>query len=381
MMIIIFWLSLGLLLYTYIGYPAYVVVRTRLLENVVGKDMSFKPSISIIMSAYNEELYIERKINNLLKSNYPKEKLEILIGSDGSRDKTNDILLRMSDDRVKVFTFLKRRGKVSVLNELVPKADGEIIVFCDVRQTLDENAISHLSANFHDESVGCVSGELIFEKNSSGSGISEGINIYWNYEKSMRKAESDIHSMVGATGAIYAIRRKLYTPPPQDTILDDVYIPLAITRQGYRSIWEEEAKAYDRPAFTPDEEYRRKVRTLAGNYQIFRMFRDLLVPFKNAIAIPLLSHKLFRVLAPFFMITMLLSNLFIARQAHYAFFLICQVIFYILAILGSLTYERRHKRIITRAASVAYMFCLLNFTAIAGLYRFLFGKQNITWEK
>lgn len=380
-MIFIFWFSMGLLLYAYIGYPICLFIMAGLSRNMVKKDMSFKPNVSVIMSAYNEEAYIERKIKNLLQSNYPKEKIEILVGSDGSRDRTNDILLRISDNRVRAFTFLKRRGKVSVLNELVPKANGEIIVFCDVRQTLDENAISRLAANFHDEKIGCVSGELIFEKRSSGDGISEGVNIYWDYEKLMRKAESDIHSMVGATGAIYAIRRKLYTPPPQDTILDDVYIPLAITRQGYRSIWDEEARAYDRPAFTPDEEYRRKVRTLAGNYQIFKMFKGLLVPFKNAVSIPLLSHKLLRVLAPFFMITIFLSNLFIARQAHYAFFLIWQMIFYILAILGSFTYEQKHKRLIARIASVVYMFCLLNFTAIAGLYRFLSGKQNIAWEK
>lgn len=377
----IFWISIGLLIYTYIGYPSYIYIRANMFENGIKKDMSYKPSISVIISCYNEEAHIEKKINNLLRSDYPKEKLEILIGSDGSRDKTNDILLRISDNRVRVFAFQKRRGKVSVLNDVVPKASGDILVFCDVRQNFDENAISHLVANFADEKVGCVSGELVFEKSASSNGVSEGVNRYWDYEKFMRREESAIHSMVGATGAIYAIRRKLYSPPPRDTVLDDVYIPLAIVRKGYRSIWDEEAKAYDRPALTPQEEYRRKVRTLAGNYQIFGMFKDLLIPFRSPVGIALISHKLFRVIAPFFMISMFFSNLIIAKTANYAFFMICQILFYIFAILGGMTYEKRRERLITKMASTIYMFCLLNFTALAGLYRFLFKKQEIAWEK
>ncbi|MDD5136041.1 MAG: glycosyltransferase family 2 protein [Candidatus Omnitrophica bacterium] len=377
----LFWLSVLVLAYTYFGYPLYLFLRMRIFVNGVMKDMSYRPGVSIIISACNEEVYIEEKLNNLLRSDYPAEKMEILIGSDGSQDGTNKILSRIADKRVRVFIFEARRGKPSVLNDIVPEANGEILIFCDVRQPFDTNALSHLTANFSDERVGCVSGELVFERSPSVNGVSNGVNMYWNYEKSMRRGESAIHSMVGATGAIYAIKRKLYAPPPQDTILDDVYIPLAIARQGYRCIWDEEAKAYDKPAFTPDAEYRRKVRTLAGNYQIFGMFRDLLIPFRNPISAPLISHKLLRVLAPFFMITLFLSNLFIAKASYYAFFMTCQAMFYILAILGSLTYDRRGKRLITKAASVAYMFCLMNFTAIVGLYRFLTGRQKIAWEK
>jgi cellulose synthase/poly-beta-1,6-N-acetylglucosamine synthase-like glycosyltransferase len=187
--------------------------------------------------------------------------------------------------------------------------------------------------------------------------------------------------MVGATGAIYAIRSRLYSPPPRDTILDDVYIPLAIARQGYRCIWDKEAKAYDRPAYTPEEEYRRKVRTLAGNYQIFAMFKDLFVPFKNAAAIPLFSHKLLRVLAPIFMIILFISNLAIARYGDYGAFLIIQILFYILAILGGMSYKSQSDRLLIKAASTAYTFCLMNFTALAGLYRFISRKQSIAWEK
>ena len=377
----IFWTSLGLLVYTYFGYPLYMFVRAKLSKNPVKKDDSYKPFVSIIMSAYNEEAYIGRKINNLLQSKYPQDKMEILIGSDGSRDRTNDILLRISDSRVKTFVFQKRMGKPSVLNDLVPKALGSVLIFCDVRQTFNEDAIGQLAANFADDKIGCVSGELIFEKGSRASRVSEGVGYYWEYEKMIRRNESAVHSMVGATGAIYAIRKNLYTVLPKETILDDVYTPLSIARLGYRCIWEEKARAYDRPAFTPSEEYRRKVRTLAGNYQIFNVFKDLLIPFRRAVSIPLISHKLLRCLAPFFMIAMFIANIFISGKAPYGFILICQIIFYTVAGLGAATYEREHKTALTKIASIVYMFCLLNFTAIAGLYRFLSGKQNIAWEK
>ena len=377
----IFWISVSVLAYTYFIYPAYLFLRTRVFVNTVDKNIAYAPTVSMIISACNEEAHIERKIKNLLASAYPKDKMEILVGSDGSQDRTDEILTRLQDRKVRVFIFEKRRGKVSVLNDIVPRATGEILVFSDTRQIFDENAISQLAANFSDEKVGCVSGELLFDKSPSDNGVSEGVSIYWDYEKMMRRGESSIHSMVGATGAIYAIRRNLYTPPPSDTILDDVYIPLAIAAKGYRCIWEEEARAYDRPAVTPREEYRRKVRTLAGNYQIFVMFRNLLIPFRDPVSVPLIAHKLLRVLASFFMIALFLSNIFIARAPFYTFFMICQTVFYVLAVLGSFTYEWGTRRFIAKLASTAYMFCMMNFSAMAGLYRFLSGKQRIAWEK
>lgn len=377
----IFWLSITMLFYTYVGYPFYVFMRARYSRNIVAKDTDFKPLVSVIMSAYNEGSYIEKKIRNLLESDYPKEDLEILVGSDGSTDATDLILSRMANKIVKVFIYKERRGKPSVINDLVPKAKGEILVFCDVRQMFEKNAISHLVTNFADDNVGCVSGELVFENFEQDTEVARGVGIYWNYEKFIRKCESAIHSMVGATGAIYAIRKGLYSPVPSDIVLDDVYIPLNIARMGYRSILDQEAKAYDRPALAASEEYKRKVRTLAGNYQIFFMFKDLLVPFLNPVSLALVSHKLFRVIAPFFMISLFVSNLFMAIDGSYIIPLTAQVTFYALAALGAITCRQRNKKFIVKIASAAYMFCLLNFTALVGLYRFLAGKQKIVWER
>lgn len=380
-MVIIFWISFFALSYTYIGYPVYVFVRSRIAKNPVAKDTGYKPVVSVIMSAYNERPYVERKIKNLLSSGYPKEGLEILVGSDGSTDGTDLILGGIRDDNVKTFIYKERRGKPGVLNDLVSRAKGEILIFCDVRQLFEKDAISQLAANFADSKIGCVSGELVFEKPAAENDVAACVNAYWDYEKFVRECESMIHSMVGATGAIYAIRRELFRPLPADIILDDVYTPLAIARRGYRAVWDGEAKAYDRPALTAAEEYRRKVRTLTGNYQIFRLFSDLLVPFRNPVSPGLISHKLLRVLAPFFMITFLLSNIFIAKEGYYAFFLISQIIFYIFAMLGGMSQQEGRKRPLVKMSSVAYMFCVMNFAALAGLYRFIFGKQKIAWEK
>jgi biofilm PGA synthesis N-glycosyltransferase PgaC len=377
----IFWFSMLILFYTYIGYPLYVFIMARYHRNTVAKDLDFRPQVSVIMSAYNEESYIERKIKNLLASDYPKDKLEILVGSDGSTDGTDLILPRIKDKRLKVFIYKKRRGKPSVLNDLAPKAKGQIIIFCDVRQLFAKDAITQLVANFADDRVGCVSGELVFEDSAKETDVAKGVNAYWDYEKFIRKNESTIHSMAGATGAIYAIRKSLYSPMPSDIILDDVYIPLSIAGMGYRSIWEGKAKAYDRPAFTAKEEYKRKVRTLAGNYQIFVIFKNLLIPFLKPVSLPLVSHKLLRVIAPFFMILAFVSNLFLAMDGSYILSLTAQATFYALAVLGALTCRQKNKKFIIKIASTAYMFCFLNFTALVGLYRFLFGKQKIAWER
>lgn len=370
-----------MLFYTYAGYPLCVFIRARYHKNTVAKDTGFKPFVSVIMSAYNEESHIEKKIKNLLESDYPKDSLEILAGSDGSTDATDLVLSRMADKRLKVFIYKERRGKPSILNDLVTKARGEIIVFCDARQIFEKNAISQLVANFADEKVGCVSGELVFESLANETEVAKGVGMYWEYEKFIRKCESAVHSMVGATGAIYAIRKELYLPVPSDIVLDDVYIPLNIARIGYRSILDQDAKAYDRPALAISEEYRRKVRTLAGNYQIFFIFKDLLIPFLKPVSLALVSHKLFRVLAPFFLIAAFLSNLFMAMQGSYVLSLAAQAAFYALAVLGALTCRQKSKKSVIKIASTAYMFCFLNFTALAGLYRFLSGKQKIAWER
>ncbi len=372
---VVFWVSVSLIIYTYIVYPLILVILSRVSSKFVNKKEYF-PVVSIIISVYNEERHIESKINNCLELEYPEDKLEIIIGSDGSTDRTNEIVQRYASEfnRIKFYKWKERRGKPSVLNDLVLHAKGEVIVFTDARQIFERNAIKELVSNFSDEKIGCVSGELILIKGGEEDS-GEGIGLYWEYEKFLRKKESEIYSMIGATGAIYAIKKDLYTPPPPDTILDDCYIPLKVVQHGYRAIFEPGAKAYDRVASTHVEEYKRKVRTLAGNWQMFIEFKDIFNPLKSKIAIQFFSHKFLRVIVPFLLISVFISNIFLLENSFYRIILVSQIVFYSIAILRW-KFLRKIK-----IFDFPYTFCVLNIAAVEGLFRFLNGTQKVTWER
>lgn len=379
-MIVMFWLFIGLILYCYFGYPILLAIVSSLFPHPVSKE-NIKPKISIVISVWNEQDVISQKISNLLALRYPSDHMEILIGSDGSDDGTNEIIRSFNDDRIRFLEFKERRGKMAVLNELVSMSRHEIIVFNDARQELPDDAISKLVSNFADPHVGCVSGELVFRKKDGAT--AQGINLYWEYEKFMRNHEARIHSMLGATGAMYAIRKNLYHPVPHHIVLDDMYIPFRVIEQGYRAIFEPEAKAYDNAAENPQEEYRRKTRTLFGNLQIFQIFGRMFNPFKSPIAVQLFSHKFLRILAPFLMIGLIGINLVLIKQKFYAIVLVMQISFYLMAVIGFLTKGLKrgifHK--ITKLCYIPYVFCLLNLSVLTGCWRFLNSKQDITWEK
>lgn len=377
---ITFWIFLSLIVYCYLGYPFLISILSKVIPRPVKKSSIF-PEVSIVISVYNEEDVIARKINNLLSLDYPSEKIEILIGSDGSVDQTNKIVSNFSDPRVRLIAHGQRRGKMATLKELVDMAKGEIIVFNDARQILEKDAIKNLVENFADRKVGCVSGELIFSQKEGET--AQGINLYWEYEKFMRRHESQIHSMLGATGAIYAVRKELFTPGPDNVILDDVFIPFKIIEKGFRAVFDGTAYAYDKAAQDPKEEYRRKARTLYGNYQIFFLFPDLFNPLASPIAIQFFSHKFLRVIVPFLMIALVPLNFFILDEKIYQIAFAAQILFYAAAITGALAKSQKCD-ILTPVAKfcyVPYVFCLLNFSALIGFYRFIRAKQEITWQK
>ncbi len=381
-MTFLFWLSLSLLIYTYIGYPVLIFFLGRVVPRYVDKG-EIEPAVSVIISAWNEEAVIARRIKNLLSIvDYPADKIEILVGSDGSDDGTVAALRAFTDPRLRVFAFETRRGKMAVLNDLVPHAAGEILIFADCRQTFAINAVRKLVANFHDPEVGCVSGELLF--NQKGSGTSKGVNLYWDYEKFIRQHESLFHSMAGATGAIYALRRELFSPIPADLVLDDMYVPLRAVLAGYRTVFERRAHAFDEVADNPGEESRRKARTLYGNYQIFWRMPELFVPWVSPVAFQLFSHKFLRVAAPFFLAAIFVSNLVLAAASGFFLMMfLTQILFYTLACLGSLCHGAKHGplKILKNLGFVPYAFCLLNFSALWGFMRFVGRRQRVTWQK
>ncbi|MBN1870053.1 MAG: glycosyltransferase family 2 protein [Candidatus Omnitrophica bacterium] len=341
----------------------------------------WEPTVSVVLSIWNEEDVIERKVKNLLSLEYPAEKIEFLIGSDGSSDQTNEIIRQISDPRVHFIESVKRRGKMATLNELAKAAKHEVIVFTDARQTFKKDAVRVLVRNFNDPKIGCVSGELMLAEKEGAT--AKGISLYWNYEKFIRKAESRIHSMLGATGAIYAIRRELFLAIPEHIVLDDMFVPFKIIQKGYRAVFDSCAIAYDEVADSPKEEYRRKARTLYGNYQIFWSFRDMFNPFKSPIAVQLFSHKFLRVLIPFFMIALFFMNWHLSSRLLYGLFFDLQKIFYLMAVIGGLARNQKYGILkgISKACYIPYVFCLLNFSAFVGFIRFIIIGQEIRWEK
>ncbi len=377
---IIFWLSLVFVLYVYFGYPALLFISTRLKSYPVDK-RNFFPTVTMVITAYNEEKNIKDKLNNAVNLNYPKDKFNIIVVSDGSSDGTNDIIQEFANNnpRIKFINIPERGGKPQALNKAVSEADGEIIVFSDVRQIYDENAIIELVSNFNDIKVGAVSGELHLV-NPNEKSVGEGIGIYWKYEKFIRKMESFLYSMSGATGAIYAIRRALYKPIPEDTILDDVVIPINVVLKGYRVIFEENAKAYDKVSETTKQEMTRKIRTLSGNYQILFRMPELYNPKKNKVFFQLLSHKFFRLFVPFAMIFAFVSNIILSSISFYRIALILQICLYLSAVIGFFL-SKEKSSFISKFFTVPYTFVMLNYSAIAGLYRFITNKQNSKWDK
>lgn len=377
MSLFLFWSAAFLLFYSYAGYPLLLALTARFLARPVKKG-SYEPRVSIVLSAFNEEKFIGDKIRNLLELDYPAEKIEILVGSDGGSDRTDEIVSAFQDPRIRFFRFVSNQGKPHVLNGLISEARGAVLVFTDSRQRFEPQAVRRLVENFADPAVGCVSGELYFE-DARGSGVAVGMDAYWKYEKWLRKKEAQIGSMLGATGAIYAARTHLVPTVPLNTLVDDMYIPLAIVAQGYRAVFESEAKAYDIVSSKGTQEFKRKVRTLSGNFQIFAAFRKLLNPLRSPVAWQFWSHKVLRLMVPYFLIAVLAANCFLLSNPFYGVTLVLQILFY-----GLAAWEALRQRAGAQGRSlgaIPYMFCLLNVSAAAALFRYLRGEPKASWEK
>ena len=374
----VFWISVGAILYTYIGYPVIIWILGELRKREVFKS-EIAPSVSVVLACHNEQANIEARINNLLDCDYPSELLEIVIVSDGSTDLTAQIARRFASDRILLLEYQNQKGKATALNIGVASAKGEIILFADARQSFEPRAIKELAANFADQSVGAVSGELLLG-GAGGSSIGDGVGLYWKYEKWIRKSEGRFGSVIGATGAIYAIRRELWQPLPDATILDDVYTPMRIALRGRRVVFEDKARAHDRAIESTGHEFARKVRTLTGNYQLCQLMPRLLLP-NSALLFQFYSHKLMRLAAPIFLLLMLAANVYLfvmaegdTSQLLYRATLAGQLVFYGGVAAGG--YLLQHNRRI-RLLNLAYVFSLMNAAALIGMLFFVFGKRNV----
>lgn len=376
-MVLVFWLSAGFLVYTYLGYPVVLRAWARFMarRTFVGRR---EPRVTLIVVAYNEAARIRKRIENFLELDYDWGRVEIIIASDGSTDGTAELARGYRSPFVKILEFRTRRGKSAVLNEVIPLARGEIVVLADTRQRFETEALRALVADFTDSAVGAVSGELVLQARAEGSEVGKGVDFYWRYEKLLRRMESNISSSIGVTGAIYALRKALFKHIPDATILDDVLIPMNVVRQGYRVLFEPHARAYDWTSADADTEFKRKLRTIAGNFQLLMLEPWLLNPFLNPAWFQTLSHKVCRLLSPLFLAAAFAANLPLAAQPAYRGLLLLQLLFYAAAFLGYLTRGAARRPFLL---NVPYAFCLLNWATVLALVGLMNGHQQVTWER
>ena len=370
----VFWGAAGLIAYTYLGYAGWLWLRSRWRPRPV-RSGTFTPFISIVMIVRNEATVLPEKMRNLMELSYPDGLWEIVVVSDGSIDNTNEILSQYAEDpRVHVVFNSQPRGKAAGLNDAIEVARGEIVVFTDARQKIESGAVQLLLENFADPDVGCASGELMLGDPRSGE-AGKGIGLYWRIEKWIRNLESASGSVVGATGALYAVRRSLLVAVPPETILDDVYLPMHVVRQGARVVFDERARAWDLPDLGTGREFARKVRTLTGNYQLLQLAPWLLGG-ANPVKFEFVSHKLLRLIVPFALAATLVSSLLI-REPIYRTAFVIQLAFYGLSMLAMVQLKRG---IVARMADAAFTFVILNTAAVVAFANFVTGRKA-AWSR
>ena len=373
----VFWLAASLVGYSYLGYPAWLWLRSRWSPRPVRRS-SAAPAVSAVMVVRDEEAVIARKLENLLTLDYPEAKLDVVVVSDGSSDRTPAILADYARDsglRTRVRALMKpvSQGKAAGLNDAIKLASGEVLLFTDARQQIESGALRLLIENFADPDVGAASGALMLGDPTRGE-TGKGMGLYWRMEKKIRELESASGSVVGATGAIYCARRSLLdtSPLPEGTILDDVLLPMQIVRKGSRVIFDSRARAWDSPDLGEGREFSRKVRTLSGTYQLLQLAPWLLSS-QNAIRFEFVSHKLSRLAVPFALLALLLASIFLP-QPVYRVALVAQLAFYALS-LAALAGVKIGP--LSRIADPARTFVVLNSAAMVAFINFVTGRKAV----
>lgn len=366
-------LCIAVVVYTYVGYPVMVAAWARLSPRRVRASTAYEPTVSVCMTVYNGEQYVAEKLRSLQALDYPREKLRILVGSDGSTDATESIVadFARSDPRILLVRTGARVGKPTALNLLTGIATGDVLVMCDVRQPLSPDALRGLLPPLADVEVGCVSGNLVLSGDT-------GAGAYWKYEKLIRGSEARLGALVGVSGSLYAVRRAEMPRLPKDVLLDDMFVPLSIALAGKKAVvFSEQARIFDH-ACDDDREFHRKVRTLAGNYQLVAMMPWLLLPQKNPLWLQMMSHKLLRLVCPWALVALLFASIALSFQSNlppvalvlWRTLALGQIALYACAAAGARA---------GRIGALARTFAVLNAAAVAGLVRFVRNSQPVTW--
>ncbi|WP_419801008.1 glycosyltransferase family 2 protein [Mucilaginibacter sp.] len=385
-MIAFFWISLFIIFYAFIGYGIVLFFLVKLRQIFRGKrsinaeEILNLPSCTLIVAAYNEEDFIEQKIKNTLALNYPKDKVSFLFITDGSTDKTPEIISLYP--QIKLMHLPNRLGKIAAVQRAVSAVTTEIMVFTDANTFLNPDALVKLCRHYADPKVGAVAGEkrVHIEENADATA---GEGFYWKYESKLKVWDSELNTIVGAAGELFSVKKALYQSVHPNSIIDDFMISMLVAKKGYRIVYEPEAYATETSSANIKEELKRKIRIAAGGLQSIIWLKSLLLPFKQPLlSFQYISHRVLRwTVVPFLMIAALILNIDIAAQTHllvYQLFLSAQILFYGAALLGWILEKRQIK---IKALFIPYYFGVMNYAVIAGIFRYLFGRQSAAWEK
>lgn len=372
---LLFWISLGVVGFTYLGYPMVMAALARLR----GRPLQLRsgtPEIDVLLVVHDAAAQLPAKLANLLTLDYPADRLRVHVVCDGCSDDSEAVARRYPSNRIRVHAFSERRGKSACIGSVVPLLTAELVVFNDVRQRIDAGAVRALATALSDPTVGAASGELVLEANN---GYGRGVDAYWRYEKLIRRFESASGSLVGVTGALYAARRQVIPNVPAGLVLDDMWIPLSIASAGHRIVFVPEARAFDLATADAAAEERRKRRTLAGNFQLLHRWPQLAIPGAHPLALRLWGHKWLRLLAPWLLLIALFTSLWLAMQGGgpYLLMLVLQLCGYAAAAVGRLFPAIASRVLPVRLATA---FLSLNTSAMWALIDYLKNPNAHLWQ-
>lgn len=384
-MIIVFWISIFLIVYTFVGYGFLLFILVKIKRLLVRpfqfSEQAVLPTVTLIVAAYNEEDIIEDKIGNTLSLNYPKDKLQLIFITDGSSDRTPERIRGFQE--ITLLHEDARSGKMAAIKRAIPFIEGTITVFTDANTFLNTDALLELVRHYQNPRVGAVAGEkrILVEETADASSAGEG--FYWKYESKLKKWDYELYSNVGAAGELFSIRTELYQPVESDTIIDDHMIAMRIAEKGYIIAYEPGAYAMETASADVSEELKRKIRIAAGGIQSILRLKQAANPFHHPLfTFQYISHRVLRwTITPFLLLLVFILNGIIAFQydsLFYRLLFIAQLVFYGLALTG-LYFESRNVRI--KALFIPYYFCVMNYAVLAGIIRYFKKSQSAAWEK
>lgn len=381
---IIFWVSFSIVFYSYIGYGIilWLLVKVKqLFSRKIPTNPDFTPQVALVVAAYNEEDYIEEKIQNSLQLNYPSDKLEIIFVTDGSTDRTPDIIKKHPG--IRLLHEPERRGKSAAMNRSLSYIQSPFIIFCDANTLLNTDCVREIVKHYADPKVGGVAGEKKILTQGINTAAATGEGLYWKYESFLKKLDSDLLSTMGAAGELFSVRKELFEPAPEGTIIEDFVQSLKVCTRGYVLKYEPNAYAAEAPSASIRDEMKRKVRICAGAFQAMILLKELFNPFKHPVlSFQFVSHRILRwTICPVAIVVLLISNVFIAwldNDLFYRIVLLAQLVFYGMAISGWVLANREIK---VKFLYIPFYFLFMNLAVFLGFRRFIRNKQTVLWEK